>query len=257
MAIRAQKTDKYYRIYQSTTGETVDVWAPTVFYDDFLGEQLNDYTAADASNGKWLAKITGAAPPTVTVVADSALTGAGGWARCALTADDQKQEAGLYFGDQRCFNLGREPVFEAYINPSTLPAQESEMWIGMGGDYIEGTIVTDGPAEHAFFVLDGSGAIVIYTDDTVNDNNGVATGVTLVNTDWACLRIDFADPSSVKFYINGNRVAATTTFDLEAVHGTATLALQPFLWCHKESTGAETSGGTLNVDYVRIWQDRS
>jgi len=230
--------------HKGTYSETMQPHSECYFYDDFWNG-LNIYAAGPPVTGTWTRQITGAAPPTVNAVA-----GACGWVENAFTNADQKQEAGLYWSDKRTWAIAYGLQFEAKCVATVLPTLESEMWIGVGGNYVEGTIVTDGPAEHAFFVLDGSGAVVIYTDDTVNDNNAIATGVTLTAGVGACFRIDFTDPASVKFYINGVRVAAGTIFNMNQVPA---LVLQPYLWVHKESGEGV---GTLATDYVRLWQER-
>ena len=56
----------------------------------------------------------------------------------------------------------------------------------------------------------------------------------------------------MKFFINGDRVATGTTFNMSQVPA---LALQPVARIGKE--GAATSVGALQVDYIRAWQKRS
>ena len=58
-----------------------------------------------------------------------------------------------------------------------------------------------------------------------------------------------SDVTSIKFYIDGVRVAATTTFAF-----TATGLVQPYLGLYK-STGLAV--GTIAADYVKLWQKRS
>ena len=218
--------------------ETLEMWQGVKFYDDFLGQALNTVV-------NWTAKDTGAA--TETLIADSP----SGYAGLTLTSASEKQEAGLTQNDFRTFILNQGLIFEARIRPSVLATLLSEMYIGLAGDYVEGDIASNGPAEHIFFVLDGGGAITIHTDDTSNDNSAVATGVTLTAADWAILRIDCTDSADVRFYINGESVATGTTFDMST---TPALKLQPYLMCHKES-GAGL--GVLWIDYVKIWQNRA
>ena len=226
--------------------ETINAMMPVQLYDDFLVRPDN-YTAADNSAGKWTSKITGAAPPTIATVAD----GPNGVVRLHMTADDQKQEAGLHFGDERPLVLNQGLIFEARCCLHVLPTLLSEIYIGLAGDYVEGTLAADGPAEHMLFVADGSGAIIIHTDDTANDNSGIATGVTLLADQYAIFKIDCSIITDVRFFINGLAVATGTTFDMST---TAALALQPYFMCHKES-GAGV--GDLDIDYVKIWQKRS
>jgi hypothetical protein len=224
----------------ANSNETVLLIANVVFEDDFIGQVHN-------SVQNWTAKDTGAA--TEALVEDAA----GGVMALTLTNANEKQEAGITVNDKRHWVLNQGLVFEARIKAAVLPTDQAELYFGLAGDYVEGPIAEAdaGPVEHIFFCLDGSGAVKIFTDDTATDNDAVATGVTVVNTDWKVYKIDCADPTDIKFYINGSRVASGTTFTANAVPA---LALQPFLMAHKE---AATGIGTLYIDYVRIWMNRS
>jgi hypothetical protein len=106
-------------------------------------------------------------------------------------------------------------------------------------------------AESIWFKADGNGAIVIEYDDTVNTADDVATGVTLTAATFAVFRIDCTDINDVHFFINGNRVAAGTTCKMSQVPA---LKLQPYVHIAK---GADAGVGTVDVDYIRIWQKRS
>jgi len=94
----------------------------------------------------------------------------------------------------------------------------------------------DTVAEHAWFRMEGSAsttAVVVETDDGTNDNNDIATGKTLAATKFR-FRIDFENGlSDVKFYIDGDRVAAGTTFDMSNIG--ATQGLQPLVQIQKAS----------------------
>lgn len=233
--------------YDSVTHETVMPIAPVYFYDDFLGHQLNDYVAADASNAVWLAKDT--ANATEGLLAD----GINGVLALALTNANEKQEAGVTFGDERPFILSQGPVFETRMALHTLPTGQAEVYFGLCGDYVEGPIAEAdaGPAEHIFFCFDGSGACKIFTDDGTTDNDAVATGVTVIADAYHVFKIDCSTPTDVKFYIDGDRVASGTTFSVNAV---AALKLQPYLNIHKE-TGVGVGEGYF--DYVRVWSKRA
>lgn len=240
MSIKGSWANGILRFFESTTHESCLPVAPVVFNEDFLGQALD-------ATINWTLKDTGAA--TETLVED----GASGICALTLTNADEKQEAGIYQNDKRAFVLNQGLVAEFRIRAAVLPTGQAELYFGLAGDYVEGPIAEAdaGPAEHIFFCLDGSGAIKIFTDDTATDNDAVATGVTLVNTDWAVCRIDCTTPTDIKFYINGNQVAASTTFTANAVPA---LALQLYAIAHKE---AATGVGTLYIDYVRAWQKRS
>ena len=77
------------------------------------------------------------------------------------------------------------------------------------------------------------------------------SGVVAGTTTWRIYRIDCTDVTSIKFYIDGNQVAATTTFAYEATGADA--ILQPAVGLYKASG---TGVGTVQVDYIRAWQNR-
>jgi hypothetical protein len=233
--------------YDSATAETIRAMAPLWFCDDFLGYQLNDYVVAEQTGAIWLAKDTSGGAEAL--LAD----GPSGILRLALTADNEKQEAGLYWGDERplVLNQGLNIEFRAALH--TLPTGQAEIYFGLAGDYVEGPIAEAdaGPAEHIFFAFDGSGACKLFTDDATTDTDATATGITVLADAYHIYRIDCTTITDIKFCIDGARVGAATT---HAVGATAALALQPFIMVHKE-TG--TGVGELYVDYVKIWQKRS
>lgn len=244
-SIKSRWVNQLLEFFKSTTMETVLPVAPVSMYDDFM--VLDAYTAADNSAGLWTLKDTAGGSETITADAGNGILA------LALTAAGEKQEAGITRGDQRQWILNRGLIFEARAAAVVLPTDQAELYFGLAGDYVEGPIAEAdaGPAEHMFFCLDGSGAVKIFTDDGTTNNDAIATGVTLTAGTYAIFRIDASDPTSVKFYINGARVAASTTFNMNA---TPALALQPFAMAHKE---AGAGVGTLGIDYIRVWQNRS
>jgi hypothetical protein len=107
-------------------------------------------------------------------------------------------------------------------------------------------------AYSAWFTVDGSGEVFCETDDNATDRS-VTSGVTVINTVGHYYKIDMSDVTSIKFYIDGVRVAAGTTFPFVAVGANA--LVQPFLGCYKVATSAGL--GTIAIDYVKLWQKRS
>lgn len=221
--------------FDRSTQESVAPIAPVVFYDDFLGNALDTF--------KWGARDTGGA--TEGVVADSA----NGVLGLALDATNEAQLAGVDWADQRTLVLNQGLVFEARFRLSVLPSAASVIAvIGLQGDH---NAAVDTVAESIWFRADGNGQMTVEHDDTSHESSKVATGVTLTTSDWIVAKIDCSDISDVKFYINGNRVAAATTFDMSAVPA---LALQPVA---RISKSAATSVGTLQLDYARAWMRRA
>ena len=228
--------------HRGTYKETIRPFAECYFYDDFLGklDVTTFWTARDVAGGAETKDATGL--PC-------------GWVSLALTSANEAQTAGLDCNDVLDWNLDYGLQFECKAMALVLPTLTAEMWIGIANANANTTIVGAGPTIQAFFVMDGSGVVTIFTDDAAgagaHNNEAVATGVTLTAGVGACFRIDFTDPASVKFYINGVRVATGTTFDMS--NGTDVL-VQPMLKANK--AGVDQGVGTLLADYVRIWQER-
>lgn len=215
--------------------ETLIPYAPVVYHDDFLGDAIDaKWTALDTSSG---------GDTTPLLVADAV----GGIIQFPLDATTEVQQSGLSFGDQRCFGLDKQIIVEMRLALAVLPTLLAEAVWGLAGNT---NAVADTIAESIWFKADGDGAIVCETDDGTTNNDDKATGVTVTAGEYATYRIDCTDPTDIKFYINGARVASGTTFSANA---TPTLALQPYLAINKAS-GAGV--GTVNLDYIRIWSQR-
>ena len=244
--IRSQYNQKYIRYFDSHTHETVHVTAPISGYDDFLYDASLVIPAASSaeSGAPWVKTIIGAAPPTVAYGADAK----GGTAICTLTSDSQKQDALCAKDDHRALILTQGLNIEFGVTLSVLPTSAAELCWGLIGDIGDGA---DAATYSAFFTADGSGEIFCEVDDNATDQSATS-GVTVVNTAFTVCRIDFSDVTNILFYVNGARVASGTTFAYAATGANATL--QPFFSAYKAS-GAGV--GTLTVDYVRYWMNRS
>lgn len=176
--------------------------------------------------------------------------GAGGQLSLAMDADNNAEDAVLYHSDNRFFDVSKNLQIEFRARVSVLPTETGQIVMGIAGDH---NLAKDSVTEHAWFKLDGSGAVVVETNDTTNDNDDEATGVTVLTSEWRVYRIDFSDLSDVKFFIDGSQVASGTTFDMSNLAG-AELILQPYFSLDKD---ADVGVGTLLLDYVRIWADRT
>ncbi len=223
--------------------ETTLPVAPILFYDDFNNTVLQ--TAAAGVVG-WTLKDTGGG--TEAVVANQH----GGVYSLNLDATNEKQEAGMYWGDALNWNLDKGPIIEIRAAVHTAPTSQAEIYFGLANAYVEGPIAEAdaGPTVHAFFAFDGSLVCKIFTDDASTDNDAVLTGTTCTLDQFYIFRIDATVITDVKFYIDGNAVATSTTFDMSNGSNVVT---QPFIMVHKET---EVGVGSLYVDYVKIWSPR-
>ena len=238
MSTKADYRNEELHYFDDVTFETTAPFAPCRFEDDFLGtglETTDVWTAIDVS-------VTGDSTPLI------AADVANGVARFPLVVDSEAEESGFTFGNQRPFVLDQGLIFEARVALQTLPTLLSEAVWGLAGDK---NAVADTVAESIWFKADGDGVIVVENDDTSNTNDDIATGTTLTAGTYAIFLIDCTTITDVMFYINGDRVASGTTFDMSQV---AALKLQPYFHIAKAS-GAGL--GVLDVDYVRVWQKRS
>ncbi|KKL48834.1 hypothetical protein LCGC14_2321550 [marine sediment metagenome] len=244
MSTKSKEIGGNLTFYESTTFERVAPLAPVMFYDDFLGTDLNKDESG--SNGIWThIDVSSAGNTTPLIAADVA----NGVARLPLDGgQSEAQESGLTFGNQRPFVLNQGLIFEARVALQMLPTDVAEAVWGLAGDK---NAVADTVAEGLWFKADGSGAILAETDDASENNDDKSTGTTLTATTFAIFRIDCRVITDIRFSINGDNVATATTFDASNV---ATLALQPYFHIAKASGSGV---GVLDIDYVRVWQNRS
>lgn len=236
MATKAQYRNGILHFYDGTTFETLHAMAPVWGRDDFEKQAL------DTTIG-WTALDTGDA--TEALVEDAP----NGVVALALAATSEAELAGLSWNDKRTLVLNQGLVIEYRFRFSVLPsASTSIAFLGLAGDH---NATLDSVAESIGFRADGNGAITVENDDTSHETSKVSTGITVTTSDWVIGRIDCTTIADCKFYINGNNVAGSTTFNMSTV---ATLALQPYARISKASS---TSLGTIEIDYVKWWQNRS
>ena len=231
--------------YDKTTFETIRATYPLYFYDDF-----NGVAGGSVFDGTSIWNVVDVGAGVAAIEADQS----NGIFRLEITNAGGAEDAALYHGDNRNFDVTNGVIFETKIDVSTVLAGVGtvEGVIGMCGDH---NADNDTIAESAWFKLDGAGtAIACETDDNVAiDNDDVTTGVTAVAGTPNIYRIDFTTLSDVKFFIDGVRVCTSTTFDLSALTGAAAV-LQPYI---ELDCAADVSLGIFDIDYVKIWSNRS
>ena len=236
------------RVFDTEEHETTHPFNPILFEDDFLGAYtVIPAATAEESGCDWskLLNIT-LGTPTVAIVGDAA----NGVCQVDLEATNEVMGIVLYMSDDRRFIITQGMVFETRIKVSVLPTGIAEAVWGLAGDNVA---IMDNIVYSVWFSADGSGEIFCEKDDNGTDQ-GVTSGVTVTNTQWKVYRIDFRDVTDIKFFINGVRVASGTTFPYVATGANATL--QPFFGLYKGGAGSADTGA-LQIDYIRIWGNRS
>jgi len=216
---------------------------PVVFNDDFIGADVVIPASGSVESGcKWSKKIVGAAPPTVAKTAD----GVNGMVLGSLTSASQKQDAALHMNDELMFSIAQGAIFEARLALTTLPTLLAIASFGLWGAWADG-----GSAYRVGFEVPAGGIVTCESDDAITDIPAAST-VTLVAGTYYIFRIDCTDQADIKFFIDGVRVCASTTFANAA--SAANSKSQPHLGLYKASGEGL---GVLSVDYVKVWQNRS
>lgn len=205
------------------------------YVDDFFGTSATFPTSADAAN-PWLVADTSAAG-TPTYVRNS------GEAVLTLASTSEVENVCLYHGDALSFDIDGLFAFEARVKVSGCTSGTS-LCFGMGSARND---TQDSVAANAWFKMvgaDSTTAVVVETDDGTTDLDDKATGTTL-STTYKRFKIDFSNKKDVKFYIDGTRVAQSTTFDMSAYSS----GLQPIIQIQKTSS-ANTDA--ITIDYVKV-----
>lgn len=235
---KAKWQNNLLHFFDSTTFETVRPVAPVLFEDDFLGAALDTHkwTAIDALGAT-----------------EAIATGENGVCALTLTNAVEVQKAGLYCADMLGIVLDHKPIFEARLRFTTVPAEATKMTAVVGLASADAADI-DNITHSAWFRWDGDtvGLITCETDEgTAHETSKVTTGLTIVVNVWHIFKIDMSDPTSVKFYYDGVRVCAGTTFNM---HTDATQGFQPYIRLDKAADAGDL--GVMEVDYVRVWSAR-
>jgi len=225
--------------YDDISFETLWTTYPVQFVEDFLGTAiLSDGTTI------WNKVDVGAA--TEAIVTDSS----NGQFLLHLAANDEAEDAVLYHGDNKTFDVGNGLIFEARVNMAVSPGTGVCAVVGMCGDH---NLDKDTVTEAAWFRFDASLVAKVETDDTTNNNDDIDASHTAVAGTYDIYRIDFTTITDVKFFINGTRVATGTTFDMSNLSASEQ-QMQPYFSLDKASG---TGLGDINIDYVKIFSNRA
>ena len=215
----------------------------------FRGEQALAAAGSGAGNPWVKADTSSAGSPTVGGLA-------GGGLRMILASTTEVENLCVYHGDVLSFDI--DDIISAEFAVKTVATLDSATSIAFGLCSARNDD-PDSLAAHASFRLIGSNSVLVETDDGTNDNDDVATGLTL-GTGWKRFKIDFASrnttieppsvskgrKSNIEFYgsnDNGSlrRVASGTRVDMSNYSS----GLQPYFQLQKTS-----DNNTDNLDLL-------
>jgi len=209
-----------------------------IIYDDFNGAVATFPTSADPAT-PWLVADTSSAGSPVYTKGTSEAT-------LTLAATSEVENVCLSFGDALDIDIDdiQRVEMRVKISASTMTSG-SILAFGLGSARND---TLDSVTANAWFRMEGANSTTLVyceSDDGVNDNDDKSSGVTL-GTTFKEFVIDFTGgKSNVKFFIDGQRVASTTTFDMSNYSA----GLQPIVQIQK---AANTNANGVVVDYVKI-----
>lgn len=228
--------------YDSVSGETIKAMYPIEIYDDFLGEAYNT-TFWGTTETNLNAAIA---------LSDDVTNGA---LAIVLDSDDNAEIGALHFGDNLGLSINQGLVIEARLTFTTLPTTGTETVQAVWGVCSAHNATLDSASINAWFRLEsGANSTLLWEtdDDTTNDDDNDAS-TTLVAGTYNTYRIDFTDLAAVKFYVDDVLVG---TGNMSGASG-ADFKVQPYFNVSKAKSSANTGTGTMVIDYIRIFQNRS
>lgn len=215
------------------------------FEEDFLGPQ--SLTASPTGSDRWdIADTSSAGTPTYTV------GGINGEATLAFDSQAEVQNVCLFQSDVLNYDIDllQRIEFRVKVTAAVGGTLDSATSVAIGLASARNDAI-DSITAHASIRAIGSNAIVVETDDGTTDKDDVVTGVSFVSGTYKKCVIDFTGGTEdVKFYIDGVRVAASTTFNMSAY----TSGLQPYCQLQKTS---DANVDSVTIDYIKIVSKRS
>lgn len=195
------------------------------FTDNF--DRAQALTTTPGMNG-WTVKDTSAAgTPTYLCVTED-----GGAMKLTLAATSEEEIVTMYMNDVLPIDLALLQRVEYTLKVAAIDSV-TQLVFGVASAQND---TEDSVSINAWFKIDGSVStsnVVCEADDGTSDLDDKATGTTLSST-YKKFTIDFTNGlADIRFYIDGERVAASTTFTLANI--TAGQNVQPFVQLHKAS----------------------
>lgn len=194
------------------------------FIDDF--DRAQALTTTPGMNGWTIADTSSAGTPTYLMATDTGLT-------MTIAATSEAENICAYQNDVLIYDLASLQTVWFVARFVTQADAVTTLTMGVGSARND---TPDSVAVNAWFRVDGSAStsnVVVETDDGTTDNDDKATGTTMLLV-YKKYLIDFTNGlADVRFFIDGQRVAAGTTFNMSAA--TAGQNVQPIIQLQKAS----------------------
>lgn len=213
------------------------------FVDHF--DRAQSFTTTPGQNGWTIADTSSSGTPTYLCVTED-----GGAAKLTLANTSEAEIVTLYHNDVLQLDLAKlQNIWFIAKVAGIDSATTLTMGVGSARDDTD-----DSVAVNAWFRMEGSAstsAVVVETDDGTTDDDDNATGQTLSST-YKKFLIDFSQGlSDVRFYIDGARVAAASTFTLASI--TAGQNVQPIVQLQKASGTGVPAITIAQIGWTQRW----
>ena len=251
MSTKAQWQGGKLRFYDGY--EAVKPLSPVVFEDDFLGYKLGKYIASENTTARW-----GTVETNLNTAIALAASIANGAVDIILDSDDNAEVGVLHFGDQLPFSLLQGLIFECRLTFPVLPLTGTETVQAVFGLASAHNTTLDSVGTNAWFRVESAANTALLWETDIpggTDDDDNATGITLVAGTYHYFRIDCSDGLTAKFYVD-NVLVGTGDIATGMSAGSDDL-VQPYFNVSKAKSSANTGIGTMRIDYVRCWQNRS
>jgi len=234
-------------VYDKTTTEAIVPMFPIVFIEDFLGD-----AGGGPFDGTTVWNVVETALNTAIAVVANTTNGV---VQITLDSDDNAEIGCLHWGDQLSLSLNQGLILEARLCLHVLPTTgtaTSQVVFGLASAH---NADLDAVATRAWFRVESAAntALLWEVDDNITADEDNDASTVLVADAYHIYRIDATDTSAVKFYVDGVLVGTGSMAGLTGVID----KVQPYFNVSKETTGTSTGVGTMYIDYVKIFQDRS
>jgi hypothetical protein len=190
-------------------------------------DRAQAFTTTPGEGGWTIADTSSAGTPTYLCITED-----GGAAKLTLAATSESENVCLYFNDVLPLDIASLHRIEFVAKVAGIDSVTTLVF-GLGDARND---TPDTVATNCWFRMEGSVStsnIVVESDDGVTDNDDKATGSTLAAV-YKKFLIDFTNGiSDIRFYIDGERVAAATTFSLAGI--TSGQNVQPMIQLQKAS----------------------
>ncbi len=216
------------------------------YVEEFLGDAGDTLPGIWGTNGQ-------TANSTEDYVTDSGC----GIFQLATDGTSEAQATQLTSNDNLWIDLYEKPIIEWRVNMNLSAASvmtaNDRLVMGVCSAHANAEDDLDAVTINAWFRMDGTSAnITLEADDGTIDESPQDSTIDHVDSAWMHFKLDFADLSDVKFYINGTEQGGATVSMANIV---STTLVQPIFCIQRDDADADIH--IMNIDQVKVTSGRT